>query len=156
MIGPLGEKLTNTDLRPRDTSRWIVRRKAEVVSAVNGGLLSVHDGMSATDSRWKNSPSGSEQMIALAYKVSVSLASSITESFIAKGSNCVRNDARYKQAWQTLAVCLPIAGPRPFPPRRESGTVRGATALCHQEFGDLWHTSFHIHSSKLILSAPVS
>lgn len=45
VIGPLGEKLTNTDLRPRDTFRWIVRRKAEVVSAVNGGLLSVHDGM---------------------------------------------------------------------------------------------------------------
>lgn len=45
VTGPLGEKLTIPDLPPRDTSRWIVRRQAEVVSAVNGGLLSVHDVM---------------------------------------------------------------------------------------------------------------
>ena len=43
VIGPLGEPLTLADLPPPQTRRWVVRRKAEVVAAVNGGLLSVDD-----------------------------------------------------------------------------------------------------------------
>ncbi len=43
VIGPLGEPLTLDSLPPADTTRWVVRRKAEVVAAVNGGLLSVDD-----------------------------------------------------------------------------------------------------------------
>lgn len=43
VIGPLGEELTKADLPPPDTSRWVVRRKAQVVSAVNGGLLSIRE-----------------------------------------------------------------------------------------------------------------
>ena len=43
VIGPLGEPLTVDTLPPPDTTRWVVRRKAEVVAAVNGGLLSVDD-----------------------------------------------------------------------------------------------------------------
>ena len=43
VIGPLGEPLTIDSLPPPSTRRWVVRRKAEVVSAVNGGLLSVDD-----------------------------------------------------------------------------------------------------------------
>jgi hypothetical protein len=43
VIGPLGEPLTIESLPPPGTSRWVVRRKAEVVSAVNGGLLSVDE-----------------------------------------------------------------------------------------------------------------
>ncbi|MFK3888917.1 DUF1153 domain-containing protein [Sphingomonas sp. NPDC079357] len=43
VIGPLGEPLTLDTLPPSDTTRWVVRRKAEVVAAVNGGLLSVDD-----------------------------------------------------------------------------------------------------------------
>jgi len=43
VIGPLGEKLTRADLPPRNTMRWIARRKAEVVAAVNGGLLSISE-----------------------------------------------------------------------------------------------------------------
>ena len=39
VIGPLGEPLTLDSLPPADTTRWVVRRKAEVVAAVNGGLL---------------------------------------------------------------------------------------------------------------------
>ena len=39
VIGPLGEPLTLDSLPPPDTERWVVRRKAEVVAAVNGGLL---------------------------------------------------------------------------------------------------------------------
>src|SRR3954451_15938757 len=41
VIGPWGEPLTLDSLPPPSTSRWVVRRKAEVVAAVNGGLLSV-------------------------------------------------------------------------------------------------------------------
>lgn len=43
VIGPLGESLTLESLPPPDTTRWVVRRKAEVVAAVNGGLLSVDE-----------------------------------------------------------------------------------------------------------------
>ena len=43
VIGPLGEALTIADLPPPNTRRWVVRRKAEVVAAVNGGLLSIDE-----------------------------------------------------------------------------------------------------------------
>lgn len=39
VIGPLGEPLTIDSLPAPDTTRWVVRRKAEVVAAVTGGLL---------------------------------------------------------------------------------------------------------------------
>jgi hypothetical protein len=41
VIGPLGHPLTLDDLPAPTTSRWVARRKAEVVAAVNGGLLSI-------------------------------------------------------------------------------------------------------------------
>ena len=40
IIGPDGSVLTTADLPPPNTTRWIARRKAEVVAAVQGGLLS--------------------------------------------------------------------------------------------------------------------
>jgi hypothetical protein len=43
VIGPLGEPLTIESLPPPDTTRWVLRRKAEVVAAVNGGLLSIDE-----------------------------------------------------------------------------------------------------------------
>lgn len=43
VIGPLGEELSQANLPPPETSRWVVRRKAQVVAAVNGGLLSVRE-----------------------------------------------------------------------------------------------------------------
>jgi hypothetical protein len=43
VIGPLGESLSIDTLPPPNTTRWVVRRKAEVVAAVNGGLLSVDE-----------------------------------------------------------------------------------------------------------------
>ena len=43
VIGPLGEPLTLDSLPPPNTHRWVVRRKAEVVAAVSGGLLSVDE-----------------------------------------------------------------------------------------------------------------
>ena len=43
VIGPLGEPLTLETLPPPGTTRWVIRRKAEVVAAVNGGLLSIDE-----------------------------------------------------------------------------------------------------------------
>lgn len=43
VIGPLGEPLTLASLPAPTTRRWVIRRKAEVVAAVNGGLLSVEE-----------------------------------------------------------------------------------------------------------------
>jgi hypothetical protein len=43
VIGPLGEPLTVDSLPSANTTRWVVRRKAEVVAAVAGGLLTVDE-----------------------------------------------------------------------------------------------------------------
>jgi Protein of unknown function (DUF1153) len=43
VIGPLGEPLTLASLPAPETSRWVIRRKAEVVAAVNGGLLTIEE-----------------------------------------------------------------------------------------------------------------
>jgi len=37
--GPMGVPVTLDTLPPPDTRRWVVRRKAEVLAAINGGLL---------------------------------------------------------------------------------------------------------------------
>lgn len=39
VLGPLGEILTLDNLPPPETTRWVCRRKAQVVAAVDGGLL---------------------------------------------------------------------------------------------------------------------
>ncbi len=41
VIGPEGTPLTMADLPKPDTVRWVIRRKAEVVAAVRGGLLTL-------------------------------------------------------------------------------------------------------------------
>lgn len=43
VIGPDGGPLTVADLPPANTRRWVIRRKAEVVAAVRGGLLSLSE-----------------------------------------------------------------------------------------------------------------
>jgi hypothetical protein len=43
VIGPLGELLTLEKLPVGTRIRWVPRRKAEVVAAVTGGLLTVDD-----------------------------------------------------------------------------------------------------------------
>ena len=43
VIGPDGSPLTLADLPPPNTKRWVIRRKAEVVAAVRGGLLSLDE-----------------------------------------------------------------------------------------------------------------
>jgi hypothetical protein len=46
VMGPDGSPLTIADLPPPSTKRWVIRRKAEVVAAVRGGLLSLGDACS--------------------------------------------------------------------------------------------------------------
>ncbi len=43
VIGPAGEPLTLDDLPPPGTRRWVIRRKAEVVTGVRNGLISLED-----------------------------------------------------------------------------------------------------------------
>ncbi|KEC54696.1 hypothetical protein O9A_01310 [Bartonella koehlerae C-29] len=43
VIGPDGSPLTIADLPPETTRRWVIRRKAEIVAAVRGGLLSLDE-----------------------------------------------------------------------------------------------------------------
>jgi Protein of unknown function (DUF1153) len=45
IIGPYGP-LTAADLPPPDIQRWSIRRKAEVVAAIRGGLLSLEEASS--------------------------------------------------------------------------------------------------------------
>ena len=43
VVGPTGGPLTLADLPSPGTQRWVIRRKAEVVAAVRGGLLSLEE-----------------------------------------------------------------------------------------------------------------
>ena len=43
VVGPDGTPLTKADLPPPETKRWVIRRKAEVVAAVRGGLLTLEE-----------------------------------------------------------------------------------------------------------------
>ncbi|MGO8954735.1 MAG: DUF1153 domain-containing protein [Rhodomicrobium sp.] len=46
VIAPDGSPLSVADLPPTNTRRWVIARKAEVVAAVRGGLLSLEDACS--------------------------------------------------------------------------------------------------------------
>ena len=41
--GPAGLMMTEDDLPPPDTKRWVMRRKAEVVAGVRSGLISLEE-----------------------------------------------------------------------------------------------------------------
>lgn len=43
VIGPDGQPLTLSDLPSPETRRWVIRRKAKVVAAVRGGLLTLDE-----------------------------------------------------------------------------------------------------------------
>jgi hypothetical protein len=43
VTGPFGVTLTLDSLPPPDTNRWVARRKAEVLAAINGGLLTLEE-----------------------------------------------------------------------------------------------------------------
>jgi len=46
VIGPGGNILTFDNLPPKNTRRWVPRRKAEVIAAVDGGLLTLTEACS--------------------------------------------------------------------------------------------------------------
>jgi len=46
VIGPNGSPLSIADLPAVSTTRWVPRRKAEVVAAVRGGLISLDEACS--------------------------------------------------------------------------------------------------------------
>ncbi len=52
VLGPDGRPLTLDDLPPADTVRWVARRKAAVVAAVRGGLLTLDEACR----RWRLTP----------------------------------------------------------------------------------------------------
>ncbi len=57
VIGPDGEKMTLADLPSPKTRRWVPRRKARVIAAVEGGLLSVEEAFQRyeiTDEEYQN------------------------------------------------------------------------------------------------------
>jgi hypothetical protein len=43
ILGPYGTFLSVSDLPRPDTQRWVIRRKAEIVAAVRGGLLTLDE-----------------------------------------------------------------------------------------------------------------
>lgn len=45
IAGPTGAPLSRNDLPPPGTKRWVVRRKAEVVAGVRGGLISLDEAL---------------------------------------------------------------------------------------------------------------
>ena len=45
VVGPTGATLTLDQLPPAGTFRWVARRKAEVLAAVRGGLLTRSDAL---------------------------------------------------------------------------------------------------------------
>lgn len=56
IIGPSGTPLTLADLPAAKTARWVPRRKAELVCAVEGGLLSkdeAFDKYGLNDGEWE-------------------------------------------------------------------------------------------------------
>lgn len=46
VVGPMGERLTVKDLPQSNTARWVARRKAQLVSAIRGGLITFEEASS--------------------------------------------------------------------------------------------------------------
>lgn len=49
VIGPDGERMTLADLPEPGTRRWVARRKARIVAAVEGGLISAEEALRRYD-----------------------------------------------------------------------------------------------------------
>jgi hypothetical protein len=45
IIGPMREVLTRENLPPRNTTRWVASRKAQVVAAVGSGMITIEEAM---------------------------------------------------------------------------------------------------------------
>ena len=80
VIGPDGSPLTIADLPAPGTKRWVIRRKAEVVAAVRGGLLSLEEACSRYTLTSRNSCPGSIRSTSTASPACAPRASSNTGS----------------------------------------------------------------------------
>ena len=49
VVGPDGSPLTINDLPPTGTTRWTIRRKATLVAAIQGGLITLDDACARYD-----------------------------------------------------------------------------------------------------------
>lgn len=49
IVGPFGEVLTRKDLPPASTTRWVASRKAQVVAAVESGMVTLEEAMERYD-----------------------------------------------------------------------------------------------------------
>lgn len=45
ILSPSGKLMTFEDLPPKATKRWVIRRKAEVVAGVHGGLITLEQAL---------------------------------------------------------------------------------------------------------------
>ncbi len=59
VIGPTGKPLAVDNLQAAGTKRWVIRRKAEVVTAVHNGLIGMDEACDGTGYRSRNSSTGS-------------------------------------------------------------------------------------------------
>jgi hypothetical protein len=68
VTGPDGRVLTLANLPPLDTKRWVIRRKAELVAAVRGGLLSLEEACERYTLTVDEFLSGSVRSTAMAFR----------------------------------------------------------------------------------------
>src|SRR5579864_5869717 len=80
VIGPDGSPLTIADLPAPGTKRWVIRRKAEVVAAVRGGLLSLEEACSRYTLTVEEFLSGSIRSTSMASPACAPRVSSSTDS----------------------------------------------------------------------------
>ena len=69
VIGPDGSPLTIADLPAPGTKRWVIRRKAEVVAAVRGGLLSLEEACSRYTGRFFSCPLKAGQLLIVVNRI---------------------------------------------------------------------------------------
>eukprot|EP00558_Chaetoceros_sp_UNC1202_P002334 CAMPEP_0197240182 /NCGR_PEP_ID=MMETSP1429-20130617/6516_1 /TAXON_ID=49237 /ORGANISM="Chaetoceros sp., Strain UNC1202" /LENGTH=105 /DNA_ID=CAMNT_0042699769 /DNA_START=39 /DNA_END=357 /DNA_ORIENTATION=- len=69
--GPDGRPITLEDLPKPGITRWVTRRKAEVVAAVSGGLLSEGEACERYSQAKKNSKAGVHFTLSMAEKACV-------------------------------------------------------------------------------------
>ncbi len=139
VVGPLGEPLTLDSLPSPDTTRWVVRRKAEVVAAVNGGLLTVDEACARYSLTLEEFAAGNGRWIARACPACASRASSTTSRCTSASSateSFVRGVPLYAHAPDNCAFRHPEKSDpaRPCPAQRldASGSATRDSALAVQ------------------------
>jgi len=124
VIGPVGSPLTIADLPPPGTKRWVPRRKAEVVAAVRGGLLSLQEACSRyslTVDEFRSWQESNDQygLRVCAQRVSSDIVPDIGGERGGKKDSVARSPARTARP---VVFCLsnPLKDGRSFSSRQES------------------------------------